>query len=229
MAGTLPTFTLLRTRYQYLRGETDITTVNAVNDSNINQSVLDAANLFNFELLKTKTTGSISAGGTFNLPADYNPTWHIPDARIVNSSVGDDSIFQEIPVQDIDSVDTTSFIYWITYNTSSNLYVFNSNQTSGTVTYYYYFIPSTLTTGTDICVIPDAEAIAMLALGKNWIGDERNLQLAQYFTSEGTKRLAELYQKDVAFGPFYQESTLVRRQPQMNGMGSDPGINISHT
>lgn len=226
MAGSLPTLSTLRQRYQYLRGETDYTTVNAVNDSHINQAIWDICNLFEFSWNRVKTTGTLSSG-TFNLAADYNPIWHIPDARIVNSSIGDDYIFQEIPVEDRDQYDTNSYVHWLTFSTSSNLHVFNSNQTSGTVTYFYYFIPTALVNSTDTCIVPDPEAVALLAVSKNWVGDERNAQLSDLFEQRAMKRIQSLYDKEIAFGAHYGEQTLVARQPQLNGAGADQGLNIA--
>ena len=51
MAGTLPTFSLIRQRYQYLRGESDYTTTNAVNDSNMNAALRDIAIAYPFSFL----------------------------------------------------------------------------------------------------------------------------------------------------------------------------------
>ncbi|MHB8482774.1 MAG: phage adaptor protein [Nitrospiria bacterium] len=226
MATSLPTLATLRQRYQYMRGETDYTTVVATNDSNINQAIWDILNLYDFTWNRTTTTGTISSLA-FNLADDYNPTWHISDARIVNPSIGDDYIFREIPVQDRDFFDTNEYVYWLTMTAATGISVFNTNQTAGTVTYTYQYIPVALVNATDVCIIPDAEAVAMFALAKNWVGDERDVALADRYEAMAKARLDALYQKEVAFGALYSENTLIDRQPQINGSGADPGLNIA--
>lgn len=232
MAGTLPTFSLIRQRYQYLRGETDYTTTDAVNDSNINAAVRDVCDEYPFSFTLAKTTGSISSN-TFNLAGDYNSRWHLPDARVVVTGGGNDYIFTEIPVHERDKYSAGDYVYWITLDTSNNVYVFNTLETSGTVTYYYHFIPNTMTASTDgaaqaiYCVVPDAELIANWALARNWVGDERNTALKADTEREAIRRLERLKNADMAFGPIYAESSIVSMNPNISNRVSDSGLKIS--
>jgi len=219
----LPTFTTLRQRFQYIIGETDYTTVNAINDSNINAAIADAFNSFDWSWSHVMTTGTLVAG-VFNLPTNYNPTWHITDARIISGTGQADLMSVEISPSDVRSAqnNTGAMYHWITYDTTNNVYVFNSNQLTGTVTYWYHFLPTALVNPTDVCPIPELEGLAYLAASKGWVGSERNQSLEADYETRGTKKLQELYMKDIAFGPMYTEGSNAGMQPQLNGYGIDP-------
>lgn len=222
MAGSLPSFSLIRRRYNYLIGNSDYTTTNAINDSNINAAVQDFLNLYPYTWNVATTTGSLTTG-TFSVAADFNPHWHLLDARVVNSGAGDDYIFTEVPIQDRDAYQSGDYVYWLTYDTSTKRYIFNTHTQSGTVRYYYYFFPDLMAASSDAaaqavtCIIPDGEAVAYLAAAKNWIGDERNQSLAANYMAEGLKRAALLYSHDMQFGPNFSEGTVVDDNPGLTG------------
>lgn len=211
------TLTVLRQRVNFLIGDTSATT-SAIVDSHINSAIADIVNAYPFSWNIKQTTGSIIGSApyySFNLATDYNPKWHITDARVVQTSVGNDNIFEEIVVQDRDNYPPQTYKYYITYDTSNNVYVFSTPEVSGTVTYMYNFMPATLATGTDVCFVPDPEAVCYLAAAKNWITDERNQSLAATYKQEASTRIQSMYQTDNAFGPVPSEGSIVDYNPYM--------------
>lgn len=188
------TFTNLQTRTAYLMGETS---ASAVLQSHINAAIQDVVLVQPWSWTLKKTTGSLSSG-TFNLGSDFNAKFGIADARILGSSSNDDHVFERIPVEDRDLYTEEDYKYWITWDTSSAVHVFNTHaSTTGTVTYYYYFFPADLSAGGDKCIVPDSEAVAYLAASKMWVGDERNVQLQQLYAQEATNRIQALKVADL--------------------------------
>lgn len=205
------TFSTIRQRVNYLIGDTSNTT-SAIIDSHINSAIADICNIYPFSWNLTKTTGTVSGIGpeySFNLASDYNPQWHLHDSRIIQGSTGDDYIFEEIVIPDRDLFSTQTYKYWITYDTTNLVYVFNTKESSGTVTYYYYFKPATLSSGTDRTIVPDTEAICYLAASKNWLTDERNQSLMQLYKQEAASRIQSMWQKDNSFGAMPVESSVI--------------------
>ena len=208
---SLQTFTYLRQRVNYLIGDTSNTTSASI-DSHINSAINDILNAYQFSWNTTVASTAISGSSpyyTFNLASDYNPLWHIGDARIQVAGVGGDKIFTEIVPQDRDYYASQTYRYYLTYDTTNHVYVFNTPESSGTVTYLYNFIPSDLSAGTDICIIPDAEAVCYLAASKNWVTDERDQGLGSNYKQEATSRIQSMWQKDLAFGPVPSEGTII--------------------
>lgn len=211
-----PTLQEVRQRTAYLRGETDYTTTNAVIDSHINWTIKDIVLAYPFSWDLTTTTISL-AGGTATLPADFIAKWGLMDARIVGSSTNDDYVFTAIDPRDRDSNDATSYIYWITYNTATSRYIFNSKTLTGTVTIYYYFYPADLSATSDTCIVPDTEAVAFLAAAKNWVGDERNTSLQENYEKRGASRVQDLWKADLQFGAEQPQGSVVDYNSQLMG------------
>lgn len=214
---SLATFSFLRQRVNYLIGDTSATT-QAIIDSHINSAVSDICNAYPYSWNITQATGSIGGSApyySFNLAADYNPIWHHKDTRIITTQVGGDSIFEEIDPVDRDNWPAGTYKWYVTYDSTNHVYVFNTPETSGTVTYLYYFLPATLSSGTDTCIVPDAEAVCYLAASKNWLTDERNQQLMQLYKQEASSRIQSMWQKDNAFGPVPSEGSAVDYNPYL--------------
>lgn len=215
----LSTFSYLRQRFNYLIGDTSSTT-SAIGDSHLNASIIDICNAYPFSWTVTKTTGSITGSGpeySLNLAADLNIKWGLLDARIVGSQVGDDHLFEEIPIPDRDQYAIGSYKWWRTYGSMGNVYVFNTKESSGTLTYYYYTLGSTLVNGADVCFVPDPEAVCLLAASKNWITDERNQSLSERHRQDASVRIQSLWQTDNAFGPQPSEGSVVDYNPSLIG------------
>lgn len=214
---SLDTFATLRQRVNYLIGDTSNATSGII-DSHINASIADVCNAFPYSWNITQTTGTTIAStnteySQFNLATDYNPKWHLHDARITKSAVGMDQRFTEIVINDQNIYPSGSYKYWITYDTTNKVYVFNCTEPLGTVvTYYYYFKPVTLSATSDSSIIPDTEAICYLAASKNWLTDERNQGLMELYRGEASTRIQSMYQTDNAFGPVPVEGAPVDYQ-----------------
>lgn len=224
------TYVQLRKRTQYLRGETDYSTssVNTVINDHILFAIRDTIAAYPFNWDRTTTTGTIttlsSGNYGFALPANFFVKWNLDDARILNAGTTD-SIFRQIPIEDRNSFTSPfNYVYWITYNTTTSLYEFNTLTTSGTVTYTYHFIPADLSADADICIVPDGEAVALLAAAKMWIGDERNAQLKSVYEQDAAARIKAMYSADLTFGPLYTEGNPVDMNRQLLGDAAFPNI-----
>lgn len=193
----MATFSEIQTRFLYLIGESSTSSITAIHKSHINYAVKDICNAFPFSWnLKTDTVALSSNVG--NLPTDFNPKWGLIDVRVVDTtSYYDDDIFTQVAVTDRDNYSTSDHTYWITYDTSTNRYVFNSMHDNATVTIFYNFIPADMSGDSDVCVVPDAEAVAYLAASKNWVGDERNQALKADYEKEAASRIQALYNQDL--------------------------------
>ena len=219
------TFLQTYTRFLYLIGESDITTISAIHKSHINAIIKDICNAYPFSW-NLKTADLTLSSGTADLPADYNANFHLRDARISVSSTNDDSIFTEIPIEKRDAYTTDDYVFWITYDTSTETYIFNTPTQSGTVTIYYNFVPADLTSDADVCVVPDGEAVAYGAASKNWIGDERNTGLKNEYEQESVARITAMQAKDLVYGGQYSVNSAVSMNPALSG-GSDDGLRIA--
>lgn len=214
---SLDTLTTLRQRVNYLIGDTSATTSGII-DSHINAAIRDIVNSYPFSWNITSATGSLATSGSyyaFNLAADYNPKWHLADARIVNSGVANDYIFTEVVQQDIDLYPLQTYKYWLGYDTTNKVYVFTTPESSGSVVYRYNFLPATLGSGTDTCIIPDTEAVCYLAASKNWLTDERNEQLTLLYKQEASSRIQSMWQTDNAYGPVPVEGSIIDDNPYL--------------
>lgn len=200
-------YSQLKTRYQNLIGEggTDPSTES---ESHINYAIKDICNAFPFSWNITSADLTLSSG-VANLPTDYNQKWKIFDARVENSNNYNDNVFTQINISDRDKYAEGDYVYWITYNTTTGRYVFNSKTQTGTVKVYYYFIPTDLSGANDVCVVPDIEAVAYLAASKNWIADERNTGLKNVYEQEASSRIQALYSQDLNFSEIDFENSKI--------------------
>ena len=212
----MPTFLQIQTRYMYLRGENDVATITDVDKSHLNYAIKDILNAFPFSWSLNTTTLTLSAG-TASLPSDFNPIWGIYDARVSTAGQGNDNVFELIDVKDRDYFGSIDYNYWLT--NSSGTYTFNTPIQTGTVTIYYYSLPTDLSGTTDNCIVPDGEAVAYLAASKMWIGDERNQALKVDYEKEAESRIQDMYNRDLNFGPKIYESSLPSENSVLNSRG----------
>lgn len=195
------TFAYVQERYQILKGDDSTLTADTTGKSHINAAQGDVAGAHPFTWTKVTTTGTLTAG-VFTLPTNYNPEFSIPYAAIdgVELTGKDPKSFAE---------DGGSFGFHVSYDAATNTFIFNCQTTTGTVDYQYHATPAELTLDADVCPVPDAECVAYLAAAKNWIGTERNQQLKADYQAEAERRIKEMVQKDAAFGPVYQEGSVL--------------------
>jgi len=213
----MATFLTVRKRVNHLIGETNYNTKakSAVIDSHINASIFDICDTFPFSW-NMVTDDLTLAAGVADLPTDFNPKWRIYDARIVGVSTDNDVVFTEIPVENRNSFQNEA-VYWITYDTTSGLHIFNTPTQSGTVAVYYYSVPAELTANSDICIVPDYEAVAYLAASKLYLGSPQNAPIKAEFKAEAQKRIQAMWSSDNMFGPTYIERSIAGDNLSQNG------------
>ena len=206
------TYEEIRQRTAYLRGETNYNLdSDEVIENHINASVKDICNSFSFSWNLTTTDITLSSG-TANLPSDYNSKWGLYDAR------EGENIFEQIDIKDRDKFGSADYKYYITYDATNKVYVFNSpGVQSGTVTIYYYFVPEVMDEDTDQCIVPDGEAVAYLAASKMWIGDERNQALKQDYEKEAGARITAMYRDDLNSGPDITQGNIIDYNSNLSG------------
>jgi hypothetical protein len=204
--ATFPTFTTISQRVQDLIGQPN-GTISDFNTRNINNAVNDILNRYPFSW-NLKTTDLTLASGTADMPSDWNPKWGINDARIEVYGEGGDSQFTEISIHNRDSYGSDDYVYWLTVDVTNNKTIFNTHTQSGTVTIYYNFVPTDMSTGTDVCVVPDTEAVAYLAASKNWIGAERDTELKREYEQMAKQYIDALYFRDLQSGPDFDFTSL---------------------
>jgi len=190
------TWAQIKSRGASLTGESSASTEL---QAQLNSAVQDIVNSYNFSWNLATDTLTLTAGKD-DLAADYNPRWHIHDARIVSSGTGNDNIFTEIELADRDKYSSDDYVYWIVYDATNKIYTFNTLTQTGTVIVYYNFSPADMTADADQCVVPDGEAVAYLGAAKNWLADERDEALKADFEEEAAGRIRAMYQHDLMFG-----------------------------
>lgn len=193
------TYLELRTRTQYLRGEDNVAGDTTLN-SHIQYAILDILNKFPFSWDKKVVSQATNA----NLPTDFNSKWGV--------SVNDgDQTWSQINPEDSYAY-TGQMVFWITYE--SDRYKINTENTE-TLNITYSTIPTALSGDSDVCIIPDGEAVAYLAAAKMYVGDERNVELKSDYEKEANDRIQSMWTADNMFGPQLQEGSILDINPQV--------------
>lgn len=198
-----PTLTDARIRTTFLRGETDYTTVDETVDSSINAAQSDAVLAYPFSWDRTSADLTLSVGEV-QLPADYIPKWGIEDLR-----TADGTLLSAIDPGVRFSYSEGDPVYWISYDTTAKRYLIKTRGYSGTLTCYYHFFPATLTTGTDTLLVPDLEAIALLAASKKYVDDEYASNLYRDYQAQGSARIKDLWIADGNFGSQLTQGSVI--------------------
>lgn len=127
-----------------------------------------------------KSTSLTTASGTIALPDDF-----LTINRVVDS--GDVDLYQ------VDADDLASHIsraYWITGNQTDGFYLNTVNDETYTV--YYSFKPSPLSSDSDVCIIPDPEAVVAYAYSMLRKSETDPIEDAESSMQECDARLLEL-------------------------------------
>lgn len=202
----MATYNDIKKRVAYLRGETNYTTAGddaTIIADHINFTIEDIVNRHPFSWNQTYDDLTLVAG-VATMPTDYNPHWPVQDARIEGSSDDDDDIFTIIDPNDRDNYSSDEYAAWITRDSTTGDYTFNSKTLTGTVRVYYYFIPTALSAADDPCIVPDAEAVAYLATSKFLMGEDltpQAIQMKKDFQEEGLARIDAMAAQDIGWGP----------------------------
>jgi len=192
----LETYATLQRKVANYLGKTNNATAVTLRDNAINDAINQACHENRWSWLLTTTSTALSSG-IFGLPADYNPQMGLETAYIAVAGTDNDHIMGRVSVKDLDSYSTSDYVYWLTYNTSTDRYQFNSNQTSGTVVFYYFRVPTELS-GSQVCAIPDPQAVVYLAVAKYWLASERDEDNYDRFYQKYLERLDKMKSNDRA-------------------------------
>lgn len=172
------TYTILREMVANRRNKT-YASLSSENAVILNNAIIDACRQIyqeaSFSWLKKRATLTVTAG-VANLPSDYNVSYGLKAWSAV-TGIANDKPYQLVVVEDLDLYTTADRVYWVNYDASAKLFVFNSNQTSDTVTIVYRFQPAALSATTDVTPIPDPWAIVWLATALWWSATEHDTDL----------------------------------------------------
>lgn len=168
-------FLTLKAMVANRRNKTDHATADTIRDNAIIDACRQIYQEADWSWLKKRATLTVTAGVS-NLPSDYVASYGLKAWSAV-SGTANDHIYQLINVADLDLYTTADYVYWITYDASAKLFVFNSNQTSDTVLIIYRFQPAALSATSDVTPIPDPWAIVWLATALWWSATEHDTDL----------------------------------------------------
>ena len=192
------TYAILKHKTANRVGKTDNATANTIRDNCIVDAVTQICTDNRFSWTLAKDTLSVVAGAA-NLPTDYNPSFGLVFAVHQVTGTANDREYTRVDIRDIDNYSSSDYVYYITYDTSSGVYVFNSNQTTDTVVIYYHFLPTELSSDSDVSIVPDDMAVVYLAVALWWLAKERDESNYDRFYKEYEKRLAKMVLQDAAY------------------------------
>lgn len=198
----MATYTTLKRMVANHLGKTDHTTANTIRDNAINDAYTQICQEYPFSWLLIPGTDLTLSSNEADLASDYNPSFGIHHAYTESSGTADDHVYVRVAIKDWDnyasggSSTATDYVYYIEYDSTNDVYVFHSNQSSGTVKYFYFKVPSELSNGTDVCVVPDPTAVVYLAVAKWWLATERNEEMYQMFYKMYQERLMRMIKND---------------------------------
>lgn len=128
----------------------------------------------------SKSTSLTTSSGTIALPDDF-----ILVDKVVNASNVE---LSEINQSDSDGAGGT--VFWITGNHSSGFYL--NTPTDETYTVYYTYRPAEMSSNSDVCIIPDPEAVVLYAYSKLRMAETDPLGDADKSMGEANRRISEL-------------------------------------
>lgn len=134
------------------------------------------------KLRLVKSTSLTTASGTIDLPDDF-----ILVNRVVNASGLE---IQQIGMDD--SVGATGLVFWIKGNQTDGFTLNMPTANDGTYTVWYTFRPAEMVNTTDVCVIPDPEAVVYYAYSKLRMAETDPLDDADKSMGECERRLSEI-------------------------------------
>jgi hypothetical protein len=189
----MSTYAILKRKLANQLGRTDNATANTIRDNSLNDAYNQICNDNKFSWLIKKTTITV-ASGVANLPSDYNPQYGL-FAAYSQTGTANDKSYERVDVRELDNFSSSDRVYYISYNSTTNYYVFNGNNDE-TVTIYYYYIPAELSADADVCVVPDDSAVVYLATAKWWLAKERDEANYDRFYGKYAERLLKMMSND---------------------------------
>ncbi len=188
----MPTFLAERTSVSNTLGRTDGATANTIRDNAINEvRQFDIANAYPFSWLEKTASLTTDTDGQDDLPADFNVS-HRPKLIIDENN----SVYRQVDKEAFHKYGAGDHVYFIDYNSDTDLWQINTTEASADMTMTYYFIPATLEENTDVDQIPDLIVIKYLACARLWLGAERDETNYDRFSALGQQRLQMLINRD---------------------------------
>jgi hypothetical protein len=178
-------------------GKTDNATANTLRDNAIIDAYRQVCQDYKFSWLLKKNTAFAITSGSGNMPSDYNPSFGVLYLAQVVTGTANDNVYRRLSIDQWDLYTTADFLYDIVYDATNSVYVCQTNQTaSSTLTLWYYFTPTDLANGTDLCLVPDADVVRDLAVSLWWLAAERDETNADRFYTRYQERLNKLISLD---------------------------------
>lgn len=187
MSFSKTTFNDLKLSLAYRYGET---AVPSSGDSNRNFWLNKAVQYIADKLGLKKSDSITVSSGTGTLPTDFKVPLIVIDSN--------DVVFKRINAQDKDIYDSNDVVYWITGNYKDG-YTLNTNS-DDTFTVWYQFFPDDMSNSSDVCIIPDGEAVVAYAYGMLRKSETDPLGDATSALSEAEARLGKMIYNENARG-----------------------------
>jgi len=177
MAFSKTTFNDLKLSLAYRYGETAIP---SSGDSNRNFWLNKAVQYMANKIGLVKKTSLTVSSGSVSLPDDFVSPVKLKDS--------DDSVFTQVDQEDYDS--DVGNTYTIEGNQTDGWTLYASSD--GTYTLFYKYRPEDMSSDSDVCVIPDGEAVVAYAYGMLRKSETDPLGDAGSALQEAESRLAKM-------------------------------------
>ncbi len=177
MAFSKTTFNDLKLSLAYRYGETAIP---SSGDSNRNFWLNKAVQYMANKIGLVKKTSLTVSSGSVSLPDDFVSPVKLKDS--------DDSVFTQVDQEDYDS--DVGNTYTIEGNQTDGWTLYASSD--GTYTLFYKYRPEDMSSNSDVCVIPDGEAVVAYAYGMLRKSETDPLGDAGSALQEAESRLAKM-------------------------------------
>lgn len=188
------TFLKLKQMVANKRNKTNENTADVVRDNAIVDACKQIYQEARFSWLKKKVTLTVTAGVS-NLPADYQVSY-----GLVTVYDADKNEYTPVVLEETPWLEAGDYRYWITWDATAKLFVFNTNQTSASLTAWYFIEPAALSADADTTPIPDPWAIVWLATALWWSATEHEEDLLNNpFYPKYQERLNMMKANDKAF------------------------------
>lgn len=138
------------------------------------------------KLRLVKSTSLTTVSGTIALPIDF---------IIVNKVVNESGVEIKQISKD-SSVNASGLVYWIKGNQTDGFTLNMPTANDGAYTVWYSYRPAEMSATTDVCVIPDPEAVVYYAYSKLRMAETDPLGDADKSMGECDRRLDEILDQD---------------------------------
>lgn len=193
------TFGDLKTLFAYKYEQTSAPSTGAeVRNKFINLAYKDIAGRKRWNWLLKSGSGVADGTTTFDLASDFG-TWGLAKGSILIDS----EYWEQINESDIDLYASTSKVFIVRGNISDgyDMYFPKATPDSGdSIAYRYYCVPADMSDDSDVCLVPNGEPVASMAVGK-YFQSEGDHDDALPFLEEAENGIDDLLKQDSIGGP----------------------------